>query len=263
MQPLKRIFESVHEHGLVFVLKRRLSKIRGKRIRKFNHLKHLFSDKIGLEVGGPSGIFRDKELMPIYNMVKKLDGCNFSTQTIWEGSIESGNPYQYYPNKEGIQYISEATDLRLIPNAAYDFVISSNCIEHVANPLQAIKEWIRVIKKGGVLLLAVPNKAYCFDHLRPTTPFAHLLDDFQQEVKENDLTHLNEILQWHDLTMDLPAGNLEQFKARSLKNFENRALHHHVFDLTVLKEIFSYFKLEIVRTHEGNDYIILGRKTMD
>ena len=38
----------------------------------------------------------------------------------------------------------------------------------------------------------------------------------------------------HDLSMDTPAGTFEQFRERLMKNYENRCLHHHVFDLEVL-----------------------------
>jgi SAM-dependent methyltransferase len=260
MNKLKRVFEVFNGYEVGFFFKRTLSKIIRKRISNFAYLKQLFIAKSGLEVGGPSRIFRDKGFLPLYKIVKELDGCNFSNTTIWEGNIESGKNYNYYKNKKGVQYISEATDLSLIPNLKYDFVISSNCLEHVANPLKAINEWIRVLKDGGLVLLVLPNKEYCFDHNRPVTEFSHLLSDFQNDVNESDLTHLNEILELHDLKMDKKAGNFEQFRERSLKNFDNRALHQHVFNIAVLKEIFSYFKLDVLLTHEGQNFIILGKK---
>ena len=133
-------------------------------------------------------------------------------------------------------------------------------MEHVANPLKAIEEWLRVLKSGGVLFLALPNKEFCFDHKRSVTTFSHLLNDYQNEIREDDLTHLSEILELHDLKMDRVAGNLLQFKERSLKNIENRTLHHHVFDIPVLLEIFKYFKLKILFTYEGDEHIILGKK---
>ena len=262
MKKLKRIFEILHDKGIIFLFRTILSRIIVKRIPNLNYIKHLFISKSGLEVGGPSGVFQDAGFLPLYKIVKELDGCNFSSSTIWEGKIESGRNYTYYKNKKGFQYISEAADLSLIPDSKYDFVISSNCLEHVANPLKAVEEWIRVIKKGGLILLVLPNKHYCFDHNRQVTEFSHLLEDYQNNVNEDDLTHLDEILEFHDLEMDKPAGTLEQFKKRSVNNFDNRALHHHVFNTTVLREIFSYFKLEVLMTYEGGEFIILGKKNV-
>jgi 2-polyprenyl-3-methyl-5-hydroxy-6-metoxy-1,4-benzoquinol methylase len=48
------------------------------------------------------------------------------------------------------------------PNATFDFVISSETIEHVPDPALAVRELARVIKPGGKLFLTVPN------YLNPT-----------------------------------------------------------------------------------------------
>ena len=57
-----------------------------------------------------------------------------------------------------------------------------------------------------------------------------MFEDFKNGTGEDDLTHLPEILELHDLACDVGAGTFEQFRARSLENFSNRCLHHHVFD---------------------------------
>jgi len=258
MKKIVKIFEAISVAG--YIIKMVLSRKKRNQIDKIVYIYLLFAYKSGLEVGGPSGIFRNNGFVPIYKILHKLDGCNFSNTTIWEGQLKNGENYNYYKNKKGVQYISEAADLSLIPNSKYDFILSSNCLEHVANPLKAIEEWIRVLKKGGLLFLVLPNKEYCFDHNRSVTDFSHLLSDYQNNTSEHDLTHLDEILELHDLNMDKIAGSLEQFKERSLKNFENRALHQHIFDIDVLKDIFNYFKLEVLITYEGAEYIILGKK---
>ncbi len=260
MAKLAKTIELLREKGAGYVLKRALSKIKGERMPELDRIQQLFSDKSGLEIGGASPMFWDEGFAPLYKVIKGLDGCNFSNSTIWEGTIESGKTYNYHEDKKGTQFISEATNLSQIPDSKYDFVISSNCLEHVANPLKAIEEWIRVVKKGGLLFVALPNKEHNFDHKRSVTQFSHLLSDYQNNMGEDDLTHLEEILELHDLKMDKPAGNLEQFKERSLNNFENRALHQHVYDVALLKEIFSHFDLEILQTNKGLDHIILGRK---
>lgn len=260
MAKLGKTLELLNEKGVGYVFKRALSKIKGERIPNLNAIQQLFEGKSGLEVGGPSPLFKDEGFAPLYKVITGLDGCNFSNITIWEGTIESGETYTYHEGKTGIQYISEATDLSQISDSKYDFVISSNCLEHVANPLKAIAEWIRVVKKDGLLFVALPNKEHNFDHKRPVTEFSHLVSDFQKDTGEDDLTHLDEILELHHLKMDKPAGSLEQFRERSLKNFENRALHQHVFDVALLKQIFEYFKLEVLMTNVGLDHIILGKK---
>jgi hypothetical protein len=61
--------------------------------------------------------------------------------------------------------------------------------------------------------------------------------------------------------MDPPAGTPEQFRARSLKNFENRCLHHHVFDAALIREVFRYSALEPLYEGAAEEHIIiLGEK---
>ena len=40
----------------------------------------------------------------------------------------------------------------------YDFVFSSHSLEHIANPLKAISEWLRITKKDGYIIIIVPEK---------------------------------------------------------------------------------------------------------
>lgn len=222
----------------------------------------LFYDKSGLEIGGPSGIFKDEGILPIYRAVKSLDGVNFSRNTLWEHGLEEGQTYKFRANCVGNQFICEVTELckaKFVDD--YDFVISSNCLEHVANPLDAMRRCLGVLKDGGLLLLVLPRKESNFDHKRSSTPFQHVLNDWISCVGEDDLTHLDEILEKHDLSLDPPAGDKENFKKRSLDNFKNRALHHHVFDLNVLYSMYKFFGIEeIAAVETESEYIIVGRK---
>ncbi|MDB9900838.1 class I SAM-dependent methyltransferase [Gammaproteobacteria bacterium] len=211
-------------------------------------------DKCGLEVGGPSPLF--KSLLPIYQSLKTLSFANFSNETIWEGKLS--HDVNYHKNKLGKQYITEATDLSQFADNHFDFIISSNCLEHVANPLKAIFEWKRV--GSGNIILVLPSKNNNFDHRRPVTTFDHLLEDYNNDIDEDDLQALDEILALHDLSRDKPAGSYEEFKKRSLNNYKNRCLHHHVFDPFLVKQIASFAGLEITTQDivPGN-YIFLLR----
>lgn len=216
------------------------------RLRSRPKYRAFVEGKNGIEIGGPSALFRT--VLPLYPFAGSLDGVNFATDTVWEGSIAAGGNFKYYYKRSGRQFIAEATDLSAIASGRYDFLLSSNCLEHVANPLKALGEWKRVIKDGGGMILVLPNKANNFDHRRPFTKFGHLLDDFTRDVGEDDLTHLDEILALHDLSMDPPAGDLEYFRQRSLKNVQNRTLHHHVFDVELIREMVNYVGLELIDT---------------
>ncbi len=213
----------------------------------FKFCKDLISNKNGLEIGGPSKIFSKKGIIPVYPIIKSLDNCNFSSDTIWEGQIKNGFTFKFDENKtNGYQFVLDSTNLDGINADKYDFIISSHVIEHIANPIKALNEWVRVLKKDGIMILILPHKDGTFDHKRIPTSLNHIIDDYKNNISEDDQTHLNEILEFHDLAKDSSAGSFENFKLRSLNNYENRCLHHHVFNTISAIELINYLELQII-----------------
>jgi SAM-dependent methyltransferase len=218
-----------------------------RRLTGYKDMIPFFAEKRGLEIGGPSEIFGDRGLIPVYAVAATIDNCNFSTRTIWEGDITEGDTFCFHKRRApGRQYVLEASHLSDIPSTSYDFLLSSHTLEHVANALQALEEWVRVLKADGLLLLVVPHKDGNFDHLRPVTSLVHLVEDFEKGTSEDDLTHLEEILELHDLSRDPWAGEFDAFRQRSMRNSENRSLHHHVFDTRLVIEILHHMGLQII-----------------
>lgn len=219
-----------------------------------NNLASIANNKRGLELGGPS----DNGLI-IYHYAKSMDNVIYSRDTIWAN--HNSDEYNYYENKKGKVIISDATDISNINDEEYDFAFSCHLLEHIANPLKAIKEWLRVIKKDGFIIIVVPEKSWCFDHKRNYSTFSILLSQFEKNVGEDDLTSFDDILLNHDLTKDLPAGTFEEFKTRSLNNFSNRCLHHYVYSDDLLIEICNYFKcLYIYHETQGINRWFIMRK---
>lgn len=217
---------------------------RTRRLWNYKRIQRALAGKRGLEIGGPSPIFSPATpngfIPPVYAIATSVDNCNFATSTTWSHG-EAGRTFCYLPEREaGMQYIHDATDLASIADASYDFLLASHILEHVANPLQALQEFHRVVKPNGSLLIAVPNQLHTFDHRRPLTTFAHLEADLAAGTDDGDMTHLEEILSLHDLEMDKPAGSPEEFRARCLRNREARCMHHHVFDLALLDRSLRY-----------------------
>ncbi len=52
---------------------------------------------------------------------------------------------------------------------AFDYIIASHVIEHVPDPIRWLNITTGWLKPGGRLILAVPDKRYCFDALRPAS----------------------------------------------------------------------------------------------
>lgn len=188
----------------------------------------LVAGKSGLEIGGPSSSFRERDVLPLYQHAGSLDNCDFSRKTVWAEHPEN---FQFWPGKPpGKTIFCDGSQLDPVRDKSYDFLLSSHNLEHFANPVKALYEWKRVLRSGGALILILPHYMATFDHRRTPTPVADMIDDYKRNVGEDDLSHLPEILQQHDLTRDPSAGTFEEFRNRSLDNFNNRCLHQHVFD---------------------------------
>jgi SAM-dependent methyltransferase len=134
--------------------------------------------------------------------------CVFSVETVWEGNRAEGRTYKYHARRsEGFNFVREATDLQGISDDQYDFILSSHNLEHIANPIKALTEWIRVVKPKGAIIILLPDYRRTFDHRRRLTPIEHMLEDYEVGRDERDLTHLDEILERHDLSRDPAAGS--------------------------------------------------------
>lgn len=261
----KKVFSAYKSQGLEGVVANILHRPIRKKAGCFSICEELLSKGVGLEIGGQSTVFKKRRILPVYPILKRLDNCNFSNKTIWEGTINEGITFQYDKKRPpGKQYICEATILQNIASAQYDFILSSHVIEHIANPLHALSEWMRVLKEEGIFVLVVPHKDGTFDHKRPVTTLKHLVEDFEKGTTEKDLTHLQEILELHDLEKDPGAGTFEHFKQRSEYNFENRCLHHHVFDTATVLQIAHHMNLQILAVETILPYhiIVIAQKSL-
>lgn len=198
-----------------------------------------------LEIGGPSDLLGFGGALPIYSCVGEIDNCNFSEDTIW--------------SSEAVHYsrtfVLEGTALQ-IESGSYDCVIASHCLEHIANPMRALLEWKRLLRRDGLLLLILPHPQHTFDWRRPVTTLEHLKQDYAANMPESDLTHLDEILSLHDLSRDPGGGTPEQFRQRSLDNHKFRALHHHVFLPETAVELLREVGFSVVRQDVHGYHIV-------
>ena len=216
-----------------------------------------------LEIGGPSSIFGKGSEIPIYPYLGSWDNIDFSQTTLWSQGANRGGVRASNGDFTGQQFITDATELTPIDSGSYDVVLSSHVVEHIANPIRALTEWKRVLKEDGRILAVVPEGARMFDHARTTTSIDHFLRDFRDGVLEDDLGHLPEILRYHDISMDSAVQGLENFVARSRRNGELRALHHHVFTPQSLAELLGVagFVVDVVARVRPIHILVSGARS--
>jgi SAM-dependent methyltransferase len=193
-------------------------------------------------------VFRLSGVLPLYALAERIDNLNFAAQTVWgPGPAKADAPAFCAGRTPGRQVIAEGADLGPLASASFDFLLASHVVEHLANPLAALRAWARVLRPGGVLVLLLPHRQATFDHRRPVTELAHLRADAAAQQAESDLTHLPEILRLHDLSRDPDAGDAAAFERRSRDNFRQRCLHHHVFDTALALALVDEAGWQITR----------------
>lgn len=89
-----------------------------------------------------------------------------------------------------------------IPTGSVDYVYSSHCLEHMNDAISAIREWWRVVKHGGHIVMVVPHRdlyekkmempsRFSGEHMRFYTPASLLLDiEIALQVNSYRIRHL-------------------------------------------------------------------------
>jgi len=165
--------------------------------------------------------------------------------------------------KVPLDIVDDAEALSTIADASRDFVIASHVIEHMENPLHALANWLRVIRPGGMLYLAVPNREHTFDRHRPVTPFCHLLEDLRHGPEASRESHY---LEWMRLV-----GGRSEAQARQrlpLVMGKRASIHFHVWDGPGFLEVLQRSRQELQLPFEvvvfeaiGNEMLVMCRKT--
>jgi SAM-dependent methyltransferase len=148
----------------------------------------------------------------------------------------------HYPELSGYELvepnlIADADLLTMIGDASVDFVIANHVIEHLPDPIGALKEWYRVLRPGGILFLAVPDKRVTFDRDRPRTALAHLVADHADRGAGSRLDHYHEYSQLvHKKEGEAIASDVAGLVAR------NYSIHFHVWIPDDIAALLGYVR---------------------
>ena len=133
-------------------------------------LKHIKRDGRGLEIGpGCAPVAPKKQGFRVH----VLDHCDK------QALIEKYRPHGI--NVDNIEEVDFVWDGRpyveLIGRRhVYDWIIGSHVLEHTTDLMGFLNDCDSLLKKDGVLSLAVPDKRYCFDRFRPLTGIGRVID---------------------------------------------------------------------------------------
>ena len=201
---------------------------------EWNNITTILNNLSAIEIGGPTQLFWDKNMLPLYHKFKIIDNINSNIFDVHDNIRDTEHSKIFRTN-----YDMDATNLDFnILNEKYDACISSHTIEHIANPILFLNNIKNLLKEEGLILSILPNKTEFWDRVREYTSMEHLIQDFENNVSENDLTHLYE-----NFNTDHPwkrIHGVESCKKLFMENFKNRGLHHHCFNTELVKNLHEY-----------------------
>jgi len=154
--------------------------------------------------------------------------------------------------------VDDASTLRSIAGESQDFLIANHVLEHMEDPIGALQAWLRVVRPGGVLFLAVPDKRRSFDGARPSTSIDHLRRDHAEGPQWSRAQHYEEFAR---LAERLPEHDVPA--RASLLEREHVDIHFHVWTLPELVAFFLSldlpFDIELVQAN-GIETVLIVRR---
>jgi SAM-dependent methyltransferase len=125
-----------------------------------------------------------------------------------------------------VDVLDDGEKLSVFPLESQDFIIASHFLEHLQNPIKAIKNHLSRLKLGGILYYIIPDKRKTFDIERNITSFEHILKDYKKGPQTSYESHMCE---WVDLVKHIPKKEQKTEMQRLMAM--NFAIHFHVWDM--------------------------------
>jgi len=128
-----------------------------------------------------------------------------------------------------VDVVEDGETLRSFGDGSQDFVIANHFIEHCADPIGTLENHFRVLKVGGCLFMATPDKRFTFDVCREETPLPHFWHDYEGRPDWTKARHFEEFVRggnaYHkkDQTEAEIRAGVERLMA------QDYSIHYHVW----------------------------------
>lgn len=148
------------------------------------------------------------------------------------------------PGIVGTDILADGFALGCIAGASQDFVVANHVLEHATDALGTLENWLRVLRSGGVLFVAVPRGERCADRGRAVTTVGHFLEDRRlvaagdaAAMRARDRVHVEEHLaiaapalaRERGEPWQPPQGEAREREIARLLGADSSQIHHHVF----------------------------------
>jgi predicted SAM-dependent methyltransferase len=168
----------------------------------------------GLEIGA----LHRPQALPVGASVRHVDRLSTSQLQVLYAEVPPADIVN-------VEVIDDGATLATVTDDSVDFLIANNVLEHVEDPISTLANWHRVVKPGGILLLAIPNPRESCDMLRSRTTADHMIRDHNDGPMSSRAEHYRE---WVVGVERRPA---DEVNMRALQLMEEEyPIHFHVWD---------------------------------
>jgi SAM-dependent methyltransferase len=158
--------------------------------------------------------------------------------------------------------VDDGERLATIGDGTQDFVIANHFLEHCENPIGAIENMFRVLKPGGVVYLAIPDKRFTFDGGRDVTSIQHLRQDHDADSAASRLEHFRD---WARHVEGASPDDVDRVATTLM--VKNYSIHYHVWTQVELLELIVVlrrdyrlpFDVELFMTNETECVVVLRK----
>lgn len=154
-----------------------------------------------------SGVVKSLEISPWDNPFLHGDNVKYfevmNAEDLRKATVGVKRRLNTLPEK--IDFVGANGNLNVI-NETFDIVFSAHVIEHCPDLIGHLRGVSRILNAGGLYILIVPDKRYCFDYYYPESTISEVLEAFAGRYKIPRLadvinfaytrTHNNAALHW-------------------------------------------------------------------
>jgi predicted SAM-dependent methyltransferase len=187
-------------------------------------------------------------------LIRYCKGCGvdigFGGDPIKPNSITMDLPQPYtILGKHPLNLGGDARSLYWFQNNALDYVYSSHCLEDFENTKETLSEWVRVIRKGGKLVLLLPDQKryekHCKKHGTEVNG-SHKIKEFGLEYLKNIIKEIGnlKIVFEKDFTKEYNFALV----AEKLEKTPNHKIVEKNLHIKELKKLISLREKEIFET---------------
>jgi SAM-dependent methyltransferase len=161
-----------------------------------------------------------------------------------------------------VDVVDDGETLESQPDGSADFIVANHFIEHTEDPLGALASHLRVLRGGGILYMAVPDRRRTFDADRAPTPLEHIIRDHLDGPSGSRRAHQEE---WASLVEKVPASDVTA-RVCALEE-RDYSIHFHVWTPWEFRALLDYarevaklpFAVEAIKQNEQEFIVILLR----